>query len=95
MSDELLSEADRMLKDSHDYHFQTVLAHLNEKEADPVQLWLSVGYFLYGVGRKASFMPWKNEDQLVQLKLNTGRALDPFEVLAAERFKITLPSSSG
>ena len=90
-----LSKADEMLKDSADNHFQTVLAHLNGKEVDLNQLWLSVGYFLYGIGRHATIKPWRSEEQLVQLKINTGRALEPSERTIAERLKITLPSSSG
>ena len=95
MTYELLNEADKMLKDSHDHHFHTVHDHLVGKKVDLNQLWLSVGYFLYGRGRDASFMPWKSEEQRVHLKINTGRKLELIERAIAERFKITLPSSSG
>lgn len=84
-----LSEADKMLKDSHDRHFHAVYDHLIGKKVDRNQLWFSVGYFLYGVGRHASFMPWKSEEQLVQLKIDTGRRLEPSERAIAERLKIT------
>ncbi len=76
----VVSKADEMLKGSADNHFQTVLARLNGKKVDPLQLWLSVGYFLYGIGRHATIKPWRNERQLDQLKRDTHR---------------TLPSSSG
>ncbi len=68
-----LSKADEMLKDSADNHFQTVLAHLNGKEVDPIQLWLSVGYFLFGIGRHATIKPWNNKEQRDQLLYDTHR----------------------
>lgn len=73
MSDELRRKADALLKGSADTHFQTVLAYLNGKKIEPVKLWLSVGYFLYGNGRHASIKPWNNKEQLDKLKWETHR----------------------
>lgn len=75
MADDLLDRADALLKDSHHHHFHTVYDHLIGKEVDLEELWLSVGYFLHGRGQHASFPPWRNEEQLAQLKRDTGRVI--------------------
>ncbi len=71
--DDLLERADEILKDSHHTHFYTVHDHLLGKEVDSNQLWLSAGYFLYGIGTNATIKPWKNEEQREQLLQDTGR----------------------
>lgn len=58
---------------SHDNHFKVVHDFLLDREVEPNQLWLSVGYFTHGVGRHASFKPWKNREQLDRLLCATGR----------------------
>ena len=71
--DDVLRRADEILKDSHHAHFHAVYDHLLGKEVDTSQLWLSVGYFLYGRGRFATLKPWRNEEQRGQLLQDTGR----------------------
>lgn len=71
--DDVLRRADEILKDSHHTHFYAVYDHLLGKEVDTRQLWLSVGYFLYGNGQLATIKPWRNEEQRVQLLQDTGR----------------------
>ncbi len=69
----MLSKADQMFENSHDYHFNTVYDYLIEREVRYGQLWLSVGYFLDGAGRHAKIKPWRNEEQLKRLKRDTDR----------------------
>ena len=71
--DDLLKQADEILKDSHHTHFYAVYDHLLGKSVNANQLWLSVGYFLYGRGRFATLKPWRNEEQRGQLLQDTGR----------------------
>ena len=71
--DTLEQRVDEVLKDSHDPHFHTVYDYLLGKFTNPIQLWLSVGYFLHGRGRSATIKPWRSEEQRTQLLEDTGR----------------------
>ena len=62
-----------LLRGSHDHHFQVVHDYLLGKETAFGQLWLSTGYFFYGIGRSSTIKPWKDEEQRKQLLRDTGR----------------------
>ncbi len=56
----------------NDRHFQVITTHLEGGEVSDSQLWLAVGYFLYGSGISKP-RPWKTSEQLEQLYKDTDR----------------------
>ena len=58
---------------SHDHHFHGVYDYLLGKEIAFGQLWLSTGYFFYGIGVHSTVKPWKDEEQRKRLLQDTGR----------------------
>ncbi|KKM07714.1 hypothetical protein LCGC14_1731140 [marine sediment metagenome] len=68
-----MDAAEGILRGSHDHHFHVVYDHLLGKKTAFGQLWLSTGYFFYGIGVHSTMKPWKNEEQRKQLLQDTGR----------------------
>jgi len=64
---------DEFWQGSHDHHFHVVYDYLLGKETTFGQLWLSTGYFFYGIGIHSTIKPWKDEEQRKQLLQDTGR----------------------